>query len=133
MENFDIHTLLNVQEDDLDVLVANLTPDAKTDEYYKRVEEDYANGKIMQISAMEYKNLVLMEYFVKGLLAGHIDRWIPYKNTLLAAIKQYEMTMNIASKTAQKYVDKLANPNKEETVIADPFQKPEAGTIIHAV
>lgn len=123
MENFDIHTLLNVQEDDLDVLVANLTPDAKTDEYYKRVEEDYANGKIMQISAMEYKNLVLMEYFVKGLLAGHIDRWIPYKNTLLAAIKQYEMTMNIASKTAQKYVDKLA----------DPFQKPEAGTIIHAV
>ena len=132
MENFDIHTLLNVQEDDLDILVANLTPDAKTDDYYKRVEEDYANNRIMQISAMEYKNLVLMEYFVKGLMVGHIDRWIPYKNTLLAAIKQYEMTMNIASKTAQKYMDKL-NPEKEESLIATPFEKPEAGTIIHAV
>lgn len=132
MENFDIHTLLNIQEDDLEILTKNLTPDSDTSEYYKRVEDDYANGKIMQISAMEYKNLVLMEYFVKGLMAGHIDRWIPYKNTLLAAIKQYEMTMNIADKTAKKYVDKVNNLEQEQPLVVDPFQKPEAGTIIHA-
>lgn len=100
-----ISDLLNIKSEDLKILETQITPNADSTEYYQRVNEDYDNGKVISISAMEYKNFVLLDYFVKQILSSHVDKWVNYESSKREALKAYEMTWNIANNT----IDKLNN------------------------
>jgi hypothetical protein len=56
---------LNIKDTDLDILEKNLTSDRmKNDDYENLVTADYQTGKMLAISAAEYKNMILAEYFI---------------------------------------------------------------------
>lgn len=109
----DVNELLNIKETDLEVLESKITPYASHDEYFKAVDADYNEGKVIPISAMEYKNMVLMEYFIQQIFASGIEKWVNYVPAKTEAMKTYEMTWNIANKT----VDKMKNKKEESKII----------------
>ena len=109
----DVNELLNIKDSDLEVLENRITPHADHTEYFKKVDEDYNNGKVIPISAMEYKNMVLMEYFIQQIFASGIEKWVNYVPAKTEAMKTYQMTWNIANKT----VDKMKNKKEESKII----------------
>ena len=108
-----VNEFLNIKETDLEVLECKITPYADQTEYFKKVDEDYNSGKVIPISAMEYKNMVLMEYFLQQIFASGIEGWVNYVPAKNEAMKTYEMTWNIANKT----VDKLQNKKEKKLII----------------
>ena len=108
-----VNELLNIKESDVQILESRITPYADTTEYFKKVDEDYNNGKVIPISAMEYKNMVMMEYFIQQIFASGIEKWVNYVPAKTEAMKAYQMTWNIANKT----VDKLQNKKEEKSKI----------------
>ena len=114
-----ISELLNIREEDLSILETQITPNADGTEYYQKVNEDYDSGKVITISAMEYKNFVLLDYFVKQILSSNIDKWINYDSSKKEAIRAYRMTWNIANNT----IDKLNNKNEESKIVKVKSEK----------
>lgn len=110
-----VNELLNIKEKDLEVLEKTITPYADINDYYKEVDNDYNAGKVITISAMEYKHMVLMEYFLQQIFSSGLEKWINYIPSKKEAMKTYQMTWNIANKT----VDKI-NSKKEENKIVLP-------------
>lgn len=108
-----VNDLLNIKESDIEVLESRITPYADYTEYFKKVDEDYNAGKVIPISAMEYKNMVMMEYFLQHIFASGIEKWVNYVPAKSEAIKSYQMTWNIANKT----VDKLQNKKEDKKII----------------
>ena len=108
-----VNDLLNIKESDIEVLESRITPYADHTEYFKKVDEDYNAGKVIPISAMEYKNMVMMEYFLQHIFASGIEKWVNYIPAKSEAIKSYQMTWNIANKT----VDKLQNKKEDKKII----------------
>ena len=108
-----VNDLLNIKESDIEILETRITPYADTTEYFNAVDADYNAGKVIPISAMEYKNMVMMEYFLQQIFASGIDKWVNYIPAKSEAIKSYQMTWNIANKT----VDKMQNKKEEKSKI----------------
>lgn len=108
-----VNELLNIKESDMEILESRITPYADHTEYFKKVDEDYNNGKVIPISAMEYKNMVMIEYFLQQIFASGVDKWVNYIPAKTEAMKTYEMTWNIANKT----VDKMHNKKEEKSKI----------------
>lgn len=109
----DVNELLNIKDSDLEVLECKITPYADQTEYFKQVDDDYSKGKVIPISAMEYKNMVLMEYFLQQIFASGVEKWVNYVPAKTEAMKTYQMTWNIANKT----VDKMKNKKEESKII----------------
>jgi hypothetical protein len=109
----DVNDLLNIKESDLEILETRITPYADSTAYFNAVDADYNAGKVIPISAMEYKNMVMMEYFLQQIFASGIDKWVNYIPAKSEAIKSYQMTWNIANKT----VDKMQNKKEEKSKI----------------
>lgn len=109
----DVNDLLNIKESDLEILETRITPYADSTAYFNAVDADYNAGKIIPISAMEYKNMVLMEYFLQQIFASGVDKWVNYVPAKSEAMKTYQMTWNIANKT----VDKMKNKKEESKII----------------
>lgn len=108
-----VNELLNIKESDLEILESRITPYADSTEYFKAVDDDYNAGKVIPISAMEYKNMVLLEYFIQQIFSSGIEKWVNYIPAKSEAMKSYEMTWNIANKT----VDKMQNKKEESKII----------------
>ena len=103
---------LNIKDTDLDILEKNLTSDKmKNEEYDNLVTADYQTGKMLAISAAEYKNMILAEYFINELFKHQVSLWSPFEECKDLAIKQYSMTLNIADRV----VNKTAKKGKIET------------------
>ena len=103
---------LNIKDTDLDILEKNLTSDRmKNEEYDNLVTADYQTGKMLAISAAEYKNMILAEYFINELFKHQVSLWSPFEECKDLAIKQYSMTLNIADRV----VNKTAKKGKIET------------------
>lgn len=107
----DVSDLLNIKETDLEVLESKITPYASHDEYFKAVDADYNEGKVIPISAMEYKGLVLMEYFLQQILSSGLEKWVNYVPAKMEAMKNYQMTWNVANKTVSKLQKRKAEKN----------------------
>lgn len=114
-----ISELLNIKDDDISILETQITPDSDSTEYYQHVNADYDAGKVITISAMEYKNFVLLDYFVKQILSSSIDKWINYDASKKEAIRAYKMTWNIANNT----IDKLNNKTEDSKIVKVKSEK----------
>ena len=68
---------------------------------------------ILRLILMQYKNMVLMEYFLQQIFASGVDKWVNYVPAKSEAMKTYQMTWNIANKT----VDKMKNKKEESKII----------------
>ena len=98
---------LNIKDTDVDILDKNLTADRMNNEDYENlVTADYQTGKMLAISAAEYKNMILAEYFINELFKHQISLWSPFEECKELAIKQYSMTLNIADRVVNKTVKK---------------------------
>ena len=109
----DVNDLLNIKESDLEILETRITPYADSTAYFNAVDADYNAGKVIPISAMEYNNMVMMEYFLQHIFASGIEKWVNYVPAKSEAIKSYQMTWNIANKT----VDKRQNKKEDKKII----------------
>lgn len=102
--------ILNPNEEEMKYLLKNLTSNRlDNDEYETNITKDYQSGRMIAISATEYKNMIITEYFVNEFFKNGGSLWQPYSNCLELAKKQYEMTMNIANRVK----DKIKMPKKE--------------------
>jgi len=103
---------LNIKDTDLDILEKNLSADRMDNQDYENlVTDDYQNRKMLAISAAEYKNMILAEYFINELFKHQVSLWSPFEECKDLAIKQYSMTLNIADRV----VNKTAKKGKIET------------------
>ncbi len=117
---------LNIKDTDLDILEKNLTSDRmKNDDYENLVTADYQTGKMLAISAAEYKNMILAEYFINELFKHQVSLWSPFEECKELAIKQYSMTLNIADRVVNKTVKKESKIETPEKKIFIPEDKLE--------
>ena len=89
-----VNELLNIKETDLEILETRITPYADATAYFNAVDADYNAGKVIPISAMEYKNMVLMEYFIQQIFASGIDKWVNYIPAKSEAMKHHGYRCN---------------------------------------
>lgn len=124
---------LNIKDTDLDILEKNLTSDRmKNDEYENLVTADYQTGKMLAISAAEYKNMILAEYFINELFKHQVSLWSPFEECKELALKQYSMTLNIADRVVNKTVkkeSKIETPEKKIFISEDKLETEHSSII----
>lgn len=97
--------------DELELLGKNLTKDIGSNEVYEtRVDLDRQEGKLVGIPEIEYKNSILLNYFVNYLFNLGLEFFPEYENAKANALKAYEMTFSIAARTK----DKLEKKSEEK-------------------
>lgn len=99
--------LMNFKDSDIEVLKTNLTSNPDYDSYYTAMENDSDNGFVIPITAMEYKNLVLLENFIKNAMNCGLEKWEYYSKCVEAAEKAYNITWNVATKEVDKLNGKV--------------------------
>ena len=96
---------------DIEMLSKNLTKEIGTNEDYEtRVDLDRQNGRLVAIPEIEYRNSILLNYFVNYLFNLGLSFFPEYEKAKDSAIKAYEMTFNIAERTK----DKLEKKSEEK-------------------
>lgn len=99
----DVDYVFNIKDEDLSILEKNFTSPDTNVQYYNYVENDYDGKRMIPISAMEYKNMMLMEFFIKNLIrSGAVSKWKYYRKNLDDAIDSYKKTFKIATKEVEK-------------------------------
>ena len=103
MKYQDVDYVFNIKEEDLSILEKNFTSPDTNIPYYNYVENDYDGKRMIPISAMEYKNMLLMEFFIKNLIrSGATKKWRLYQKNLDDAIESYRRTFNLAIREVSK-------------------------------
>ena len=92
---------INLKEN-LDVIEEKLSSLNNNDTYYKLVQDDYKNERIVPISITEYKYMILSEYFIINALKENIKKWSKYKKIKENTIKEYNLTSTITEKIIQE-------------------------------
>ena len=92
---------INLKEN-LDVIEEKLSSLNNNDTYYKLIQDDYKNERIVPISITEYKYMILSEYFIINALKENIKKWSKYKKIKENSIKEYNLTSAIADKIIQE-------------------------------
>lgn len=96
---------------DLEMLSKNLTKEiASNGDYETRVDLDRQNGRLVGIPEIEYRNSILLNYFVNYLFNLGLEFFPEYENAKASALKAYEMTFSIAERTK----DKLEKKSEEK-------------------
>lgn len=112
---------LNIKDTDLDILTKNLTGTRMNNtEYEDMVTADYQAGKMLAVSAAEYKNMILAEYFINELFKHQISLWSAFSDCKELALKQYSMTLNIADRVVNKTTNNNGNIEVPENKIFIP-------------
>ena len=101
-------------ENELQVLTKNLTKEyGSNTEYETEIDVQRNDNKVVVIPEIEWKNSILQNYFLAYLFNLGLEFFPEYEKAKENAVKAYEMTFNIASRTK----DKLEKKSKEKSKI----------------
>lgn len=92
----DITKALNIKESDISVLSKLITPYVDKQDFYDMVDDDYNNGRTVNLSVSEYKAYVLMEYFIEYIFGSKIEDWLPFEGVKRDALTLYKRTFHAA-------------------------------------
>lgn len=107
----DVNDLYNIKDSDIEILEKNFINDDNV-KYYEAVENDYANSKTIPISAMEYKNMIMMEFFIKRLIqSGAVKGWNRWKACIEESKDSYVRVFSLAKKMLSKKHSRMINDN----------------------
>lgn len=115
----DVRVMLNVKEEDMDILKGLLKPGKDRNEFFQMVDADTNEGKVVTISAAEYKSFVFLDFFVQAVVNNRIDRWIPYNNCVEYAERMYNMMLNISERSVKRIEKKLSG-EEESSILVTP-------------
>lgn len=115
----DVRAMLNVKEGDMDVLKDLLKPGNNRQMFFQMVDSDSNEGKVVTISAAEYKSFVFLDFFVQAVVNNRIDRWIPYNNCIEYAERMYNMMLNISERSVKRIEKKLSG-EEESSILVTP-------------
>lgn len=115
----DVRAMLNVKEEDMDILKGLLKPGKDRNEFFQMVDADTNEGKVVTISAAEYKSFVFLDFFVQAVVNNRIDRWIPYNNCVEYAERMYNMMLNISERSVKRIEKKLSG-EEESSILVTP-------------
>lgn len=118
-KELDVRAMLNVKEEDMDVLKGLLKPGKDRNEFFQMVDADTNEGKVVTISAAEYKSFVFLDFFVQAVVNNRIDRWIPYNNCVEYAERMYNMLLNISERSVKRIEKKLSG-EEESSILVTP-------------
>lgn len=118
----DVRAMLNVKEGDMDVLKDLLKPGNNRQMFFQMVDSDSNEGKVVTISAAEYKSFVFLDFFVQAVVNNRIDRWIPYNNCIEYAERMYNMMLNISERSVKRIEKKLSGEESSILVTPDEYK-----------
>lgn len=99
---------------ELEMLEKNLTTEcASNEEYESLLDKQRADRKMVAVPEIEWKNSILLSYFVTYLFNLGLAFFPEYSKAKESALKAYEMTFNIAERTK----DKLEKKSEETSPI----------------
>ena len=99
-----------MEKTEIEMLEKNLTKECGSNEEYESlVDKQRADGRLVAVPEIEWKNGILLTYFVNYLFNLGLAFFPEYEKAKESALKAYEMTFNIAERTKDK-LEKKSEP-----------------------